>query len=85
MEELLCHKVHCVNRHLFYLPVRVGSALTCYSLLLLSVLLGANMVLSHFCVLFSLEKNYISLFSQLFSLAKVNTLFIVSCHRLYMN
>lgn len=58
MEELFCHKVHCVNRSLFYLPVRVGSALTCYSLLLLSVLLGANMALSHFCVVFPGKKLY---------------------------
>lgn len=82
MEELFCHKVHCVNRSLFYLPVRVGSALTCYSLLLLPVLLGANMALSHFCVLFSQEKIYTSFFLQLFSLANVSILFIVSCHRL---
>lgn len=81
MEELFCHKVHCVNRRLFYLLISVGSSLTCYSLLLLSVLLGANMALSHFCVLFTQEKNHIGFFFQLFSLAKVSILFIVSCHR----
>lgn len=82
MEELFCHMVHCVNRSLFYLPVRVGSALTCYSLLLLSVLLGANMALSHFCVLFSQEKKILSAsFCSYFPWRRL-TLFIVSCHRL---
>lgn len=43
MEEFFYHKVLCVNRRLFCLSIRAGSALTstCYSLLLLSVL-GVN-------------------------------------------
>lgn len=66
MEELFCHKLHGVNRNLFCLPVGVGSALTCYSLLLFSVSLGANMPLSHFCVLFSWEKIISTSFTVIF-------------------
>jgi len=70
MEDLFCHKMHCVNRSLFYLPVRVGNALTCYSLLLLPVLLGANMALSHLCVLFSQEKKLYRLLFAVIVLGK---------------
>lgn len=63
-----------------YLPVGVGSAPTCGNLLLFSILLGANVVLSQFYILFSHKKKKrkkkISAFLLLlFSLAKVNTLF----------
>lgn len=53
MEQLFCHKLRCVNRSLFCLPLRVGNALTCS---LGSVLLGANMALGYICILFSQEK-----------------------------